>query len=925
MAQGEILAELTLRGDKQVTTALDEVGDEMDNASADAVLFAGSLGQLADELSDVVAPATATSNRLDEVGDEAAQAGRKSAMAAGGVATLRASLFPVGVGASVATNRLVLLAGALTAVGIAAAPVAAGLLGVAGGFAAVAGVMAGGLLAGAAHNMDELKSALKGAKKEVAAATKPIGDLFGPVLLKGVNAIGELVRRIVDAVGNLKPFRDALLELGSVAMTAIPQAAGAFADLAREMLPLFVKGMKLIMNGLAPAFNYLAAAAGRLQQGYRDVIGPARQFLTANRDTFGALGSLIDQFQRFAKLVVVAGLRLGTVLGPAFAPVIDGAARAFKQFNNFAAALLGVGDASNRAAAIFRQKLGQLAGIARKAMAGVRKAITIGASTAEAAIAGDWGAVTYQFKHISSEAVRLAKQEFGKLKAQLPKPVRQAGNKAVTALQNALGPLKQTATTQLKKVEGVWNRHGGKVKDAVRDAFTFVKTHPDKVLTTLASTVVPGPLGLVVTAFKNNLNNIKKEVRLAFNAVKKTVRTVMGVVKRQIITPMQTAGTRSNKILGQLKTEFKQTFGLINDIATRVLGLLNKHFGETFRNILATFRQHISGGDGLVANARTAFNTLWTTIIKPILDTIQAGWQLFGDDLIRILDGVLGTISTIVSIAFDGLLTTINVILDLISGDWEGAWNSIAGFLERTWNKIVSWVKGSGKKLFTGALDVVIKAIKGVFDALWKWLIGSSFIPDLFNAVADWITGTGVGLFEDAFNAVKEGVLGVFDKLKDGVEDTISGLVSGVKDTINDAVSWIQDTFNAAIPDKLNFNVGFDIPKVKIGGGSVGGVNIPSATIGGGRYAINESLDLPQLAEGGIATRPTLAEIGEGSEPEAVLPLSKLDRMLDSDGSGDTTHVTIEKGAIVVEEADDGRRVAAETKRELDRLLGNAH
>ena len=38
---------------------------------------------------------------------------------------------------------------------------------------------------------------------------------------------------------------------------------------------------------------------------------------------------------------------------------------------------------------------------------------------------------------------------------------------------------------------------------------------------------------------------------------------------------------------------------------------------------------------------------------------------------------------------------------------------------------------------------------------------------------------------------------------------------------------------------------------------------------------------VPYLAEGGITTGPTMAMIGEGSEQEAVLPLSKLQNLLD--------------------------------------------
>lgn len=46
---------------------------------------------------------------------------------------------------------------------------------------------------------------------------------------------------------------------------------------------------------------------------------------------------------------------------------------------------------------------------------------------------------------------------------------------------------------------------------------------------------------------------------------------------------------------------------------------------------------------------------------------------------------------------------------------------------------------------------------------------------------------------------------------------------------------------------------------------------------------------IPGLAEGGIVTAPTLAMIGEGGQPEAVIPLSKLGQMT---GGGDT-NVTI--------------------------------
>ena len=78
------------------------------------------------------------------------------------------------------------------------------------------------------------------------------------------------------------------------------------------------------------------------------------------------------------------------------------------------------------------------------------------------------------------------------------------------------------------------------------------------------------------------------------------------------------------------------------------------------------------------------------------------------------------------------------------------------------------------------------------------------------------------------------------------------------------AINWVIDKING---------ISVTIPSwVPIIGGTTLGFNIPT---------------IPTLAEGGIATSATLAEIGEGAEPEAVLPLSKLAEMLDGAGAGD--------------------------------------
>lgn len=91
--------------------------------------------------------------------------------------------------------------------------------------------------------------------------------------------------------------------------------------------------------------------------------------------------------------------------------------------------------------------------------------------------------------------------------------------------------------------------------------------------------------------------------------------------------------------------------------------------------------------------------------------------------------------------------------------------------------------------------------------------------------------------------------------------------LNAVIDLINRAIGGINS---------LNFDVPEWVPGV---GGSHVGFNIPK---------------IPRLAAGGIATGATLAEIGEGSEPEAVLPLSKLDALLGGRlGGGNVTFAPV--------------------------------
>jgi len=129
------------------------------------------------------------------------------------------------------------------------------------------------------------------------------------------------------------------------------------------------------------------------------------------------------------------------------------------------------------------------------------------------------------------------------------------------------------------------------------------------------------------------------------------------------------------------------------------------------------------------------------------------------------------------------------------------------------------------------------------------------------------------------------GVVTLFTGMKDGIVGAFRGGINGAIGIVNSGISSINQ-------------LAFDIPDwVPMVGGKHFGLNIPT---------------IPTLAEGGIATKPTLAMIGEGGENEAVLPLSRLETML----SGQMNGLTIQNHITV-----NGNANAEKTAREIAELV----
>lgn len=154
--------------------------------------------------------------------------------------------------------------------------------------------------------------------------------------------------------------------------------------------------------------------------------------------------------------------------------------------------------------------------------------------------------------------------------------------------------------------------------------------------------------------------------------------------------------------------------------------------------------------------------------------------------------------------------------------------------------------------------------VKEKLGELWQKIqeIGSN----VMNAMSEW--------WDYIMQCLDQNFVQPWNNFWDSVGEKVSAVWQGIKSAVKSGINSVINFVNSGIGQLNKFQV--NVPKgVPIIGGKHVGLNIPT---------------IPTLATGGIATGPTLAEIGEGGEPEAVVPLSKLSNMLNGGAGGGITY-----------------------------------
>lgn len=217
----------------------------------------------------------------------------------------------------------------------------------------------------------------------------------------------------------------------------------------------------------------------------------------------------------------------------------------------------------------------------------------------------------------------------------------------------------------------------------------------------------------------------------------------------------------------------------------------------------------------------------------------------------------LGGLSTVFG-TIGGLITTLGPILAgipaLLAG-WAGAIGPLVAGLGTLGQVLIG--------VFSGPVGWVALAVAaGVAIYAFRDKIGQAF-----QAIGNYLTEAAKGFkmvfIDPVSNAMKglvDGIKSLFSGLAAVLKAPFEAVANMIKGIVNGIIGGVERGINGAIRGLNRM---------------ISGANAALAQVGLPQIPFIPAVQLPRFADGGVVSGPTLAMVGEGGEPEYIVPQSK--------------------------------------------------
>ncbi|HEM5225172.1 TPA: phage tail tape measure protein [Streptococcus suis] len=402
-----------------------------------------------------------------------------------------------------------------------------------------------------------------------------------------------------------------------------------------------------------------------------------------------------------------------------------------------------------------------------------------------------------------------------------------------------------------------------------------------------------------------------------------------------IFLSLQVAAAALGTSVGAMLVSFLPVVGTILGIAAAIAVLVVgvKHLWETnegFRDGVLLAWQVISDTISQFTNQVISFvMTLWgqlTTWWQENQALIQESAQVVWASIQAVVETVMSflgpyleaalvnlqlifttsfeVIKTIVSAALDFVLGIAKATMQLLTGDWSGALETLKVTFEQAWLAIQS------------VAQIILSALVQYISNCW--LAVQTTLSGIFSGIISLCSSTWQSI-SSTVTSVLTGISSTVSSTWLGVQQTISNAINGAKEAVSSAINAIKNLFNFK----------FQWPHIPLPHFSISGSANPLDWLKGGL----PSISVAWYAKGGILTKPTAfgmngnqLMVGGEAGREAVLPLNRSTLGEIGRGIAETMGqapitVSVTISDTVVREEADIVRLADEVARRLSQAL----
>jgi len=230
--------------------------------------------------------------------------------------------------------------------------------------------------------------------------------------------------------------------------------------------------------------------------------------------------------------------------------------------------------------------------------------------------------------------------------------------------------------------------------------------------------------------------------------------------------------------------------------------------------------------------------------IKPLI----AGMQLLAAFVAPWAAGIVASVLG----AFKGILAAIGTVLTGPVGITVLVTAALVGLVYIFREQISAIITGIGEFL-NNASNLLIEGFKSLAQAYVDYYVTPmlEFAKDLWDKITGFAQAAWDGTV-NLFNTLADALKAPFIAVSQMIQNVWNGILTFVTNSLN---SFIQKV-NAAI------NLANNLPNV----------SIPNVPLVPGP----QQQQIPTYAQGGVVTKPTLALVGDGGEPEYIIPQSKM-------------------------------------------------